>query len=120
MLRWSPDTCKCVLEYDGQSNGVPASRIVKSCKEHETLVTPEDLHDAVLSENVLKNITGSKLKDVPEMVGTVVDNDGAYLDPSKWEFDKDRNLVINCPVLSSSAKIDAISKIDASIILVEK
>lgn len=59
--RWSPDTCKCVLEYtwdDTQSENTRThniSNVVSKCPVHQTLNTNTDIWNVIMEENPRKN-----------------------------------------------------------------
>lgn len=99
ITRWSPDTCKCVIEYSWDSELSEDDRthdfhkVVNKCPDHDGIEDHEEVHDHVKSENQSKNLVVAQLL---ENVPRLKKQDG--LDPSvefKWEFegkDKERQL----------------------------
>lgn len=105
-MRWSPDTCKCVFDFDPDpldgSNQI-LKDVVNRCADHSGL-DAEDLHQHVLKgENQVKNKVHSKLLSDPDLSQTVVNDFGDVhqkLKPNvnfNWSFegkDKGRTLKV--------------------------
>ena len=109
ITRWSPDTCRCVIDYQWDDS-VPqekrehtVSSIVSKCSFHDQLPDDNTHYGTVIDENQNKNIVLSKIQDnVPaatetDTKGNVSLKEGVIL----WSFDSNRNLVIEAPTLSS-------------------
>lgn len=91
---WSPDTCKCVIEYSWDSDNPQAEvqphGIVNACEAHKGHdVTTH--HTKILKENKDKNRAINKLcQSFPQL--TVTDTDGNVKpDLSKISFSHDAN-----------------------------
>lgn len=82
---WRPDTCGCVLEYDGANDPKNLIRAINRCPDH-----PDDA--VTLTDNQLKNYAVNKVEEVLKTV-----------DPSvapaeiRWRFDRERRMVVSCP-----------------------
>ena len=83
--RWSPDTCKCVLEYtwddaqDENSRVHTPSNVIKACSFHIGL-SLADHYKAVKGENMRKNILHGKiLGGVPSVAQDVIQVDGSVI-----------------------------------------
>lgn len=104
-MRWYPDTCKCVINYEFDNSVNPpiilSSTPIEICPTHS--IHPSDkVHDVVLFENQTKNeILGKIIETVPSLAVDVVDNGvvvGKQLNPIydyKWTFDAERNISID-------------------------
>jgi len=120
---WSPDTCKCVIEYQWDSD-LPAdqrshtvSKIVSACKDHENQVDKTVHFESVLNENKNKNQAIDLLvKNADEL--TKLDDDGNKIpDLSKidYSFDNDRNITIFATGIKSDSKTNAQTAIDVKL-----
>jgi hypothetical protein len=106
--RWSPDTCKCVIEYEWDDK-VPqrerehnVARIVRVCKAHEALdagieakimESTKNIFDNVLSENRLKNHTLRKVLEVqPELADFIEPELGRRIDAKSFLSTSKTNL----------------------------
>lgn len=88
--RHSPDTCDCVYEYTWD-NEIPEEKRIHTvsvfatkCKAHTDL-SDEDAYNQILSENQTKNLIVQGILDLSNV-------------EVNWDFDEDRNLVINSSV----------------------
>lgn len=92
VTRWSPDTCRCVLEYEWD-DALPDnqrthsySKVIRLCPEHEQLgLTGKKLYDQVLSENTCKNAVWSMAKETLSSL---------ELGDFTWSFDTERKLKV--------------------------
>lgn len=109
---WSPDTCRCVVEYVWDTEAPPASRkhtlkqFVKRCPAHATGSSP-GAYAAITDENTRKNILRSAiLKDFPALA--VIDRDGNedFADDFSWSFDDQRRLIVTLPNVPSSMLVN--------------
>lgn len=68
MTRWKPDTCRCVIEFDGHNpDGSQNVVSILKCAEH---ISDVKAHESVLDENQSKNkAIGKLIEDNPEMSG---------------------------------------------------
>lgn len=103
---WKPDTCTCVLEYNGTNSPANFVRAINRCADHAADVDSS----MIVTENVSKNQVLDKLAAVQKLQRTVTDAKGAQsieLDDTKiaWSFDKNRNLVIDAPDLTPLEKV---------------
>lgn len=104
-IRWSPDTCECVIdfEYDTENPNVPhtGKEVVKACHAHQdSKDDPFDHHCLILEENQMKNKAVNKLK---EMHGS---KDVSFV------FDEDRKLIIEVEGISNLQKESSNSEIE--------
>lgn len=64
ITRWSPDTCKCVLEYEWDDQDRPTvhtfSKLVNACDLHGKLDL-KDIFDRVKKDNRTKNIIKNEI-----------------------------------------------------------
>ena len=94
--RWKPDTCKCVLEYDGiDENGDYINPVlVAQCDEHKAL-GHSGVHAFHRSkeDNQLKNVSIAALEELGH-------------NPTEIDFayDKDFNLSLKLPSRESTAR----------------
>lgn len=114
---WKPDTCDCVLEYNGSND--PANFIGGTlCAFHQN----DADSSKVLGENVTKNKALGELAKEPKL------QKDAFIDGKlekvlneslvSWSFDANRELVIDTPTLTGAEKTKALSdltKIDPKI-----
>lgn len=84
VTRWSPDTCKCVFEYEWDSDLSADSRVhtlknvVNACSEHQILKNNSANHYAgVLDENVRKNKVHGQLLTVSSLSEIFTNEDGS-------------------------------------------
>lgn len=105
--RWSPDTCKCVIEYvwddatDESKRTHTVSEIVSRCPEHPH-ANINAVYNAVVAENRGKN---EMLEEVKKSFPELTDANGNLKDDAvAWDFDGQRNLVLNIPSLSRTQK----------------
>lgn len=86
--RWKPDTCGCVIEFDGHNpDGTQNVISFQRCKDHESDV---DAPKKVLDENQSKNkAIGKLVEDHPEMKG----RESEVL----CTFDAKRDVVLSLP-----------------------
>ncbi len=86
--RWKPDTCKCVIEFDGHNpDGSQNVISISKCPEHASDVKAEK---SVLDENQSKNkAIGKLVEDNPEMKG----RESEVL----CTFDSKRDVVLSLP-----------------------
>ena len=103
---WSPDTCKCVIEYSWDSDNPQAEvqphGIVKACSEHQgNDVTTH--HNKILGENRGKNKAIKKLTDaLPELLKKDDQgNDVPNLENISFSFDSNRKLKLTVKNLSN-------------------
>ena len=105
MNRWSPDTCKCVFDFEPDSNDGSNQilvGVVNTCLDHSGL-SGKILHQTVLkSENQKKNILHGKLLALDDMAEEVVQDDGNIVRKFKkgkgfdWSFTgKDDQRILN-------------------------
>ena len=106
MPRWSPDTCRCSVEYEAVgSDGSKwlGTRVVRTCPAHAPLANdPQAIYDALYRECcVLKSGVQRELEKRPELLEVVSLPDGDVAQRLKsgveyrWAFDADRNLVVD-------------------------
>jgi len=78
-MRWSPDTCKCVFDFEPDPNDDSnqlLNQVVNKCDAHSGL-DGHTLHQVVLKqENQPKNILHGKLLQLDDMAEDVVQDDG--------------------------------------------
>lgn len=105
--RWSPDTCKCIVEHDWtwidpiKKEGVNSIglRIVAPCESHQS-----HTGDDILTENQTKNLV---IKHILENVSDLTDVDekgNKIIKEGKMSyfFDEDRKLNVIAPDLVKS------------------
>lgn len=102
---WSPDTCKCTLEYEWD-DAVPQelrthtiANVVKACPIHDHHTDKIAHYDDVMAENQSKN------KAIGLLCKTIGKLDGGQ-NEVKWRFDKDRNIILSHPLLTQKDKDD--------------
>lgn len=106
--RWSPDTCKCVIEYDWDVD-LPAdqrihtpSNIVKDCPEHSGL-TVGNLYTKILDENQRKNKFYGEIIKLANVGEDVTQEDGTVVRQMKrgisFNFNFDINRVLEVSVI---------------------
>lgn len=114
--RWSPDTCKCVLEYDWDSS-VPdnervhtVARVIHACEFHQGKTKEKHFED-VLAENQGKNKMHAKiLESGSSAVEEVEQEDGTMVKKFKkgkefkWSFDANRNLEVDLVGFTTAEK----------------
>jgi hypothetical protein len=101
--RWSPDTCKCVLEYtwddsipEDQRVHTPAN-IVFKCDKH-IIVDSSTIYDSVKDENQTKNqVLATIAEELPEFAVITTDKQGVTtktpdLEKIVWDFNENRKL----------------------------
>ena len=85
-MRWSPDTGKCVLLYDMGRHGDMiwlGTEVV--CIIHDSVnIVKEELLTVVHGENVMKN-----------HVNVIRQEAGLDVEDFKWEFNEDRQLIVD-------------------------
>ena len=105
--RWSPDTCKCEIEYTWddtvpQDQRVHTMKSVRKCIVHD-LVSEAKAYQNVLDENQSKNkAIGQLVFDYPQFkdkAGDIV-----------WRIEQDRSVVITLPDEIKSDKVMINSK----------
>ena len=86
--RWSPDTCKCEIEYDGHNlDGSQNVLAIFKCDIHASDVLA---HKLVLDENQSKNkAIGKLVEDNPEMRGRELE--------VFFSFDSKRDITLSLP-----------------------
>ncbi len=94
-MRWSPDTCKCVFDFDPDPNDDSnqiLTEVINRCSDHDGL-NGNALHQTVLKgENQAKNKLHAKLLQIEEMAEDVVKDDGSIIRQFKkgvsfdWSF----------------------------------
>lgn len=117
--RWSPDTCKCVLEYTWDDS-VPESErvhtpatVVAQCEFHVS-VPIEEVFAAVVDENAHKNKVINEIAvSLPTYAKEETNQKGEKtvtpdLDKLSWLFDENRKLVV---------KLKEIQKVDKDILI---
>jgi hypothetical protein len=69
--RYSPDTCSCTLEYEGDADSCIVSgkfTVINKCEVHKK-VDDKDLLDVVLNkENRVKNGFHAQMEEIPDLV----------------------------------------------------
>jgi hypothetical protein len=78
---WKPDTCDCVLEYNGTNSPQNFTRANRLCAAHATA-------DAAFADNLLKN-------HAINTVETLVP--GVKADEVAWRFDAQRKVIVTLP-----------------------
>lgn len=112
--RWRPDTCGCDLVY-AWDDALPAAQRVHlgvaavPCAMHAGLVDPATIHQAVMGENVAKNVavqaaaaSQGYLPPVYDTFGNVVTPEvNPQFSPSLfgWSFDAQRKVTVTAPVV---------------------
>lgn len=104
ITRWSPDTCKCIIDYQWDSD-IPIeqrvhtySKTIKDCPEHSSLGST--IFDVILEENQRKNKLYSELIKLDSIGEDVVQEDGSIIRQLKkgirydWQFDQNRKLEV--------------------------
>lgn len=88
MNRWRPDTCDCVIDFDGHNpDGTQNVISISKCAAHSSDALA---HKTVLDENQSKNkAIGQLLTDNPEMKG----RESEVL----FTFDAKRDVVLSLP-----------------------
>ena len=100
---WKPDTCKCVLEYNGSND--PANFTGGTlCPFHQT----DSDSSKVLEENTRKNKALGELAKEPKLQkdAFIEGKIEKVLDESlvSWSFDENRELIIDVPTLTLAEK----------------
>lgn len=114
---WKPDTCDCVIEQTHDPSdpryGVVFSKFIEKCLVHQAL-SDEDAYGKIYedfdSEQKCKNMLYGELLenttlDLSELVQKE-DTSFTKLKPGifyKWQFDKDRRLIVNIMGISLSS-----------------
>lgn len=115
MSWWKPDTCECVLEYSKGGNDPDFfTGFLKKCSIHNSINTPQELHDAVLSENQTKNIALGIIFSNCEELMMLDENGKKVRDDSKVSFcfDKDRKLILTANGIELGNKIKSQSDLN--------
>lgn len=109
ITRWSPDTCKCTLDYEWDDSVPQEHRIhafketIKRCDEHAGFKSGKDHYEHVVSENQSKNNVHSEMLKNPKLSRTRKNENGEdilELAPGisyEWSFsgkDADRRLIV--------------------------
>lgn len=126
MNRWSPDTCKCVFDFEPHPDGISQTlvEVINKCSNHSGL-SGTALHNTVHKlENVVKNKVHSKILDDPDFADAIVNEEGNTIKNLKkgvkfeWSFsgnDGNRILTIDGVKLNinSNKKSTLVSIFDA-------
>jgi hypothetical protein len=67
MTRWSPDTCGCVIDYDGNLNVIA---VVTKCAKHADTLHDKHHFDTVLTHNRKKNHVHNALVEHMKEIGS--------------------------------------------------
>lgn len=111
--RWSPDTCDCVIVYEWDRDLDPSmrthnvKRIDRACESHKSL-TPQDIWNYVMNENVRKN-------DAIDAMKSYLKIDSEQSSPFTWRFEgpgDHRILHISLPTLEAPQKVTAQQTLD--------
>ena len=100
VTRWSPDTCRCVLEYewddaeDENTRENTLKAVIQKCSYH-SFAADEDVYREVLLENSIKNIAFAEAERIIPSI-----NPENY----KWSFDEGRKLKVQFPDVTSAQK----------------
>lgn len=122
ITRWSPDTCKCVLEYEWDTDVPEAQRVhsiknvVSACPAHAAHATDKPKHfNVVVEENQRKNRALQKVAETASQFAEIVDGQVTPdLNKLSWSFDVDRNVIIDTPGISAKNKSDLKQILDAA------
>lgn len=93
--RWSPDTCKCILEYTWDDSISESSRthtmsaIVQRCSAHTILANDITVYNTVTEENPRKNIS------LDEILQNAPNTNWYDLDPDSGVRVFKKNIIIN-------------------------
>lgn len=95
MIRWRPDTCDCVIEFDGHDgSGNQILSSIQKCAIH-TALPDSEAHQAVIDENQSKNraigILISQHKKIPA-------------ENVSWEMNPDRSIKIKTDLITQEEK----------------
>jgi len=113
---WRPDTCDCELNYEwdetvAQDKRVHTINSISVCIAHKNIATKEQIWDKVREENTTKNIVlGLILDNFPNLVSESQNENGDTVKrlkqgiEYKWEFDENRNLIIDLQSASGVEK----------------
>jgi hypothetical protein len=85
MLRWRPDTCSCVLEYNGSNEKANLAKVVNLCPSH---ANADEAHD----DNILKNRAVGKVHEA-----VVAKDPSVGPEEISWRFDRNRQLFLKVP-----------------------
>ena len=102
---WSPDTCKCEIEYEWDDTVSQelrthnVSKVIKACAIHAAQPSKESHYVEVLDENQSKN------KAIGLLVKTIAKLDGGE-NEVKWRFDENRDVILSHPLLTQKDKDD--------------
>ena len=93
ITRWSPDTCECIIDIEGDWELPQSVKSIHKCKPHELL--PDGLpHLTVVwrEENQVKN----KTLGIAQAIESTLDSEN-YI----WSFDANRKLLVSFAVAVS-------------------
>ena len=89
-MRWSPDTCACVFEYEFDKLGRVRTdeqfknvRVVQSCVRHSLAISPIEIKMSAIRDNWLRN-------DVRRIATSLLDQetDNAFFEKIRDSFDQ--------------------------------
>lgn len=103
MTRWKPDTCDCIIDFDGHdANGKQNVVSIVRCQAH---AQDQKAHESVLDENQSKNkAIGALIEDHPDMMG----RESEVL----CTFDSKRDVVLSLPTDKKHLKDSMNVKVD--------
>jgi hypothetical protein len=110
--RWSPDTCKCVIEYQWDTE-VPQeqrthtiSKVIARCNHHAQHTDNHKHYSVLLEENPRKNkVMAALIERFPAL--TIIDSKGNTVlnhNLLSWKYDSNRLLQITLPTLTQNEK----------------
>lgn len=92
-MRWSPDTCQCVIEqvFDGSTDPATflGNTFIKACALHKA-AKADDVH----AENISKN---QAVAAVTQAANAILGKEDVLAHEVGWAFDQDRKVQITCP-----------------------
>lgn len=117
ITKWSPDTCKCEIDYEWDESVLQGQRVhiinkmVRICDAHAVYTDKKQCFNAIVKENQKKNnVLGYVLENFPVLVENKMDENGNISKSLKpginyvWSFDADRNLIVDFKGVSPDVK----------------
>jgi hypothetical protein len=88
---WRPDTCECVIEFEGSEPDDTSSRKIQLCPRHRT--QPHTAVSRILAENRTKNIVALEIKTATGMDAT---------SPDMWKVHDDGTVEFSIPDITDN------------------
>lgn len=98
---WKPDTCECVIEFDGVNDEDHLVSVIQKCSEHQALTDGQTCH-AVLAENKTRNrLVHHLVENITEISESFTGEDGVGRRrfrtgrAPQFSFDQNRKIVVS-------------------------